>query len=158
MPEICITTIINAPIQRCFDLARSIDLHQQTSAHTDERAIAGITCGLIGKGETVTWRAKHFGIVQTLTSVISEMESPYLFEDRMLKGAFKSIRHMHRFEFVNGQTIMRDEFVFESPGGFVGRLFNWIVLTNYMTKFLSERNQMIKIVAETDEWKKYIKE
>lgn len=158
MPTIIKTLTINAPIQRCFDLARSIDLHQYTSAKTGEKAIAGTTSGLINKGETVTWKAKHFGIIQTLTSEISEMKSPIMFEDRMLKGAFKSIRHKHLFEVKEGQTIMTDIFEFESPFGFFGKLFNRLVITNYMNKFLEERNQTIKKVAETEEWKKYLRD
>ena len=158
MPKIIITTIINAPIQRCFDLARNIDLHQYTSARTGERAIAGTTKGLINKGETVTWKAKHFGIVQTLTSEISEMDAPRMFEDRMLKGAFKKIQHQHLFEEKEGKTVMTDIFDFESPLGILGKLFNKLVLTNYMNGFLEDRNQTIKKVAETDEWKKYLKQ
>lgn len=158
MPKIIITTIINAPIQRCFDLARSIDLHQHTSAKTGEKAIAGTKSGLINKGETVTWKAKHFGIVQTLTSEISEMNPPFMFEDRMLKGAFKKIQHQHLFEEREGKTIMTDIFDFESPLGVVGKLFNKLVLTNYMNGFLEDRNQMIKSIAETEEWEKYLKQ
>jgi len=158
MPKIIISTSINAPIQRCFDLARSIDLHQYTSARTGEKAIAGKTNGLINKGETVTWKAKHFGIVQTLTSEISEMNPPFLFEDRMLKGAFKKIQHKHLFEEKDGKTIMVDVFEFESPLGIFGKLFNQLVLTNYMYRFLEERNQQIKKVAETEDWKKYLKQ
>ncbi|HEY0029516.1 MAG TPA: SRPBCC family protein [Bacteroidia bacterium] len=157
MPEILTTTRINAPIERCFDLSRSIDLHQFTSSRTHEKAVAGVTKGLINKGEWVTWRAKHFGIMQNLTSEISRMERPVLFEDRMLKGAFKSIQHVHLFEEVNGQTVMKDIFVFESPFGFIGRLFNALILTSYMRTFIYERNQTIKLVAESEEeWKKYI--
>ena len=158
MPEIIITTIINAPIKRCFNLARIIDLHQHTSARTNEEVIAGVRSGLINKGETVTWKAKHFGITQTLTSEISEMNSPFMFEDRMLEGAFKSIQHQHLFEEESGKTIMKDVFIFESPFGIYGRLFNFLVLTNYMKHFLQERNQTIKMIAETDEWKKYLRE
>ena len=156
MPEIILTTIIKAPIKRCFDLARSIDLHLHTSALTNEEVIAGIRSGLINKGETVTWKAKHFGITQTLTSEISEMDSPFMFEDRMIEGAFKSIRHQHLFEDENGKTIMKDVFIFECPFGIYGKLFNFLVLTNYMKRFLKERNQMIKQIAETEEWKKYL--
>ena len=68
MPKIELTTIIDAPIERCFDLARSIDLHKLSTAGTDEEAIAGVMSGLIGKNEQVTWKAKHFGITQKLTS------------------------------------------------------------------------------------------
>ena len=157
MPKIIIRTIINGPIQRCFDLARSIDLHQHTSAKTGEKAIAGTTKGLINKGETVTWKAKHFGITQKLTSVISEMDPPFMFEDCMLKGAFKKIQHQHLFEEKDGKTIMTDIFEFESPLGILGKLFNKLVLTDYMNGFLEDRNQAIKNIAETDEWKKYLK-
>lgn len=156
MPAIHITTIINAPVERCFDLARSIDLHSYTTAQTNEKAIAGTTGGLINKGETVTWQAKHFGVVQQLTSLITEMDAPFLFEDRMLKGAFKSIRHRHYFEERGGQTIMKDEFIFESPLGIIGRLFNALVLTKYMEKFLIRRNAILKQVAESEEWRKYL--
>lgn len=155
MPVIEITTIINAPIERCFDLARSIDLHQHTSKQTKEKAIAGVTKGLINKGETVTWKAKHFGIIQTLTSVITKMESPYSFEDCMTEGAFKKIKHLHTFEKKGEQTIMKDIFEFESPLGFLGKTFNKLVLTNYMKRFLIERNNEIKRIAECDDWKKY---
>lgn len=158
MPEIIITTIIKAPIKRCFDLARSIDLHLHTSARTNEEVIAGIRSGLINKGETVTWKAKHFGITQTLTSEISEMSSPFMFEDKMLEGTFKKIQHQHLFEEESGKTIMKDIFIFESPFGIYGRLFNFLVLTNYMKRFLKERNQIIKRVAESEEWKKYLHE
>lgn len=158
MPTIIKILTINAPIKRCFDLARSIDLHQYTSAKTGEKAIAGTTSGLINKGETVTWKAKHFGITQTLTSEISEMNTPFMFEDRMLKGAFKKIQHQHLFEEKNGKTVMTDIFDFESPLGIIGKLFNKLVLTNYMNDFLEERNQTIKRIAETDEWKKYLQQ
>lgn len=64
MPVIILTTTINAPIERCFDLSRSIDLHMASTTKTNERAIAGVTKGLINKGEQVTRLAKHFGIDQ----------------------------------------------------------------------------------------------
>ncbi|MGZ4035350.1 MAG: SRPBCC family protein [Bacteroidia bacterium] len=156
MPVITITTIINAPKQRCFDLARSIDFHEHTSSVTKEKAIAGITKGLINKGETVTWRARHFGIFQKLTSEITKMEIPDLFEDCMVKGAFKKIQHLHTFEEKDGQTIMTDRFEFESPFGLIGKLFNKIILTNYMKGFLLRRNKEIKRAAECEDWKKYL--
>ena len=156
MPVIRLTTSINAPVKRCFDLSRSIDLHQHTSRLTKEKAIAGVTQGLISKGETVTWKARHFGIMQTLTSEITEMEESRFFEDCMVKGAFKSIKHMHTFEQKGKQTIMKDVFEFESPFGILGAIFNRIILKNYMKRFLLERNQEIKRIAECEDWKKYL--
>ena len=148
MPKIELLTGINAPIERVFDLARSIDLHMESTKQTGEQAIAGKTSGLIESGETVTWRAKHFGIWQTLTSKITEFDRPNFFADEMVKGAFKSFRHEHHFVKVDDHTLMKDVFVFESPLGILGKVFNWLVLTNYMTKLLNERNGVIKKVAE----------
>jgi len=54
MPVIELKTAIKAPVERCFDLSRSIDLHKISTAHTNEEAIAGVTSGLIGPNEWVT--------------------------------------------------------------------------------------------------------
>lgn len=148
MPIIKLNTFINAPITTVFDNARSIDLHKESTAHTHEQAIAGKTSGLINFGETVTWKAKHFGIYQTLTSKITEMNEPFYFVDEMTEGIFKSIRHEHHFEFQNGNTTMTDVMIFESPGGLVGRLFNRLILTKYLTKLLIKRNEVIKQYSE----------
>ncbi len=156
MAIIKLSTIINAPVERCFNFSRSIDLHQVSTSKTKERAIAGVTKGLINKGEQVTWSAKHFGIYQKLTVEIIAMDSPNSFEDRMVKGAFKSMKHLHLFETKGEQTIMKDVFEFESPFGSIGRLFNKLILTSYMERFLMERNQIIKIIAESEEWKKFL--
>jgi len=148
MPVIELVTHIHAPIEICFDLARSIDLHKRSTAGTGEEAVAGVTSGLIGAGETVTWRAKHFGIRQHLTSVITAFDYPVYFRDEMVRGAFKSIKHDHRFERSGAMTIMRDLFEFESPGGLAGRLFNTLILTRYLTQLLKKRNRVIKEVGE----------
>ena len=57
------TTIIEAPIERCFDLSRSVEVHLLSNVHSGEQALAvgGVTSGLVGLSEEVTWRAKHFG-------------------------------------------------------------------------------------------------
>lgn len=151
MSEIYLETLINADIYRVFDLARDIDLHQKSTSISHEKAIAGRTSGLIEENETVTWRAKHLGIYQTLTTKIISMEKPYQFIDIMLKGAFKSMRHQHRFREIEGKTLMTDIFEFESPFGIIGKLFNRIYLSRYLKTFLLERNKMIKTIAEESE-------
>jgi ligand-binding SRPBCC domain-containing protein len=158
---ITLLTSIHAPIERCFDLSRSIDLHTLSTAQTGEKAVAGRTSGLISHGETVTWKARHFGIWQTLTSQITAYQYPHYFCDEMLQGAFRSIRHEHWFQSVNADTIlslteMKDVFGFESPLGWLGKLANRAFLTNYMERLLTERNRVIKAFAETEQWKKVL--
>ncbi|WP_294221455.1 SRPBCC family protein [uncultured Chryseobacterium sp.] len=150
MAIIRLQTTIQADIRNVFDLARDIDLHQKSTFRTDEKAVAGRTAGLIEQGETVTWKAKHLGIVQTLTTQIISMHKPYHFTDIMLKGAFKSMKHQHLFRQEDRYTVMTDIFEFESPFGIIGKIFNAIFLRNYMKQFLLERNRMIKSAAEAD--------
>lgn len=156
MTRIKLTTVIDAPIERCFDLARSIDFHTKTTEQTNEKAIAGITSGLIWLNETVTWEAKHFGIRQKLTTRINEFAYPTFFSDEMVKGAFKSIYHKHLFNFEKGKTIMIDEFDYEVPFGLIGKLFDYLVLNSYMKKLLLKRNSELKHKAESDGWKKFL--
>lgn len=150
MAEIHLLTEINAPIEKVFNLARSIDLHIESTKQTGEKAIAGKTSGLIGLGETVTWRAKHFGIPQNLTSKITEFQYPNLFVDEMVSGAFKSFRHEHHFSQADGQTMMTDIFTFESPLGFLGKIANTLFLKKYMIRLLLKRNQAIKQTAKAN--------
>jgi ligand-binding SRPBCC domain-containing protein len=150
MPTIQLKTRIKASVQVCFDLSRSIDLHIESTRQTGETAIAGKTFGLIELNETVTWHAKHFGIWQTLTSKVTEMEAPRFFADEMVKGAFKSFRHEHYFEDSNGYTLMTDVFVFESPLGILGMIANMLFLKQYMCNLLMKRNNVIKEFAERD--------
>lgn len=154
MARITLETLINAPIERVFDLSLNIDLHKLSMVHTNEEAIAGRTSGIIQEGEWVTWRAKHLGITQKLTVKITKVERPRYFRDEMVKGAFKSMAHEHIFEAKGDRTLMIDVFEFESPFGPIGRLFNALFLENYMRKLLTERNEVIKRVAESEEWRK----
>ena len=156
MPKITLKTEINAPKEIVFDLSRSIDLHKISTAHTNETAIAGKTSGLIGLDESVTWRAKHFGIYQLLTSKITEFERPNLFIDEMVEGAFIRFRHEHHFSESNGGTLMTDYFNYESPFGIFGKLADKLFLLKYMTDLLAERNRIVKDFAETDKWKKIV--
>jgi ligand-binding SRPBCC domain-containing protein len=156
MPQIFIETIINAPIERVFDLSRSIDLHTNSLAQTNEKAVAGKTKGLINIGETVTWEAIHFGIKQKLTSKITQFDYPNHFRDSMIKGAFARFDHDHFFEELDGKTLMRDVFDYDSPLGIIGKLVDFLFLENYMRNLLITRNQIIKNVLESNDWKKFL--
>ncbi|MGZ9583323.1 SRPBCC family protein [Paenibacillus marinisediminis] len=148
MPTIHTSIHIHAPIQICFDLARSIDIHMESTSQTRERAIAGRTSGLIELHETVTWEAVHFGIRQHLTAKITEMEAPNYFVDEMVSGAFKRFRHVHEFIPQHGGTMMLDTFDYTSPLGYMGKLADAMFLKNYMKRFLQTRNEHIKKAAE----------
>ncbi|MBL4669014.1 MAG: SRPBCC family protein [Flavobacteriales bacterium] len=156
MIRIKLHTKIQAPIERIFNLARSIDFHKVSMNETKEEVIAGRVKGLIELGESVTWRAKHFGIYQKLKVKIVDFKRNEMFKDVMIQGAFKKMEHIHRFRNENGITIMIDEFEFESPFGFLGKIVDNFVLKNYMTQLLEKRNEELKLAAEGNGWKKIL--
>ena len=156
MAIIKLITEIHAPVERCFDLSLSVDIHMASTAKTNERAIAGVTSGLMKLGDTVTWRAKHLGVVRDLTSTISYYDRPHKFISQMLKGPFKRLYHEHIFEQRGPVTVMTDHFDYAAPMGILGKLVERLFLTNYMRGFLIERNETIKRVAQSDAWKRFI--
>ncbi|KQM79104.1 cell division protein [Pedobacter sp. Leaf216] len=150
MPLIVLKTLIDAPLESCFDLARSIDLHVQSMQQSGEKAIAGKINGLICLNESVTWRAKHFGLYFTMSNKITAMEQPNFFIDEMIKGPFKKLHHQHLFKVLGTQTEMTDIFWFETPFGILGWLANKVLLKSYMKKLLLKRNEMLSRVANFD--------
>jgi ligand-binding SRPBCC domain-containing protein len=148
MTVIDLTTDINAPIERVFDLARDLDLHARSMAHTGERAVGGTTTGLIKHGDRVTWRARHFGLWWSLTSRITVVDPPVGFEDVQERGPFAWFRHEHRFESRKGGTGMHDRWEHRSPLGPIGRLVDRLFLARYMRSLLETRNAALKEAAE----------
>lgn len=149
-------TQIAAPPERVFDLSRSIDLHMASTDWTGERAIDGVTSGLIGLGQEVTWRGRHFGVVVHHTSRITKYDFPRYFQDAMVRGLFRSFCHDHYFESAPDGTIMRDEMRFAAPLGLLGRLAEHLALERHMRQLLIRRNDCIQRVAESDEWRKFL--
>ena len=149
MASIHLETFVAAPVETVFDLARDIDFHQRSMAHTGERAISGRLSGLIGAGETVTWRARHLGLAWTLTSRVTAFEPPIRFVDEQVAGPYASFRHEHRFEAVAGGTLMIDDWRHQAPLGWIGRAADALILRRLMTGLLRQRNGALAKEAES---------
>jgi ligand-binding SRPBCC domain-containing protein len=108
MPTFRIVTGVSAPVETCFDLSRSIDLHLESMVASRERAVGGVTSGLIEDGQEVSWEAHHLGICWPMTSRITAFDRPDRFVDEMVRGPFASFRHEHRFEADGDGTVMTD--------------------------------------------------
>jgi len=149
VPTVRIETAIAAPVARCFDLARDPDLHARSVADTAERVVSRTGTGLLGPGDTVTFEARHFGVRQRLTAQIVRFEPPHLFEDRQVRGAFHSFRHLHEFQPIEGGTLMRDTFEYRAPFGPLGAVAERLVLNGYLRRFLTRRAAFLKQHAES---------
>jgi len=64
-------TIIRVSPDKVFEASLDIDAHLASREASGEEAIGGVTSGTIGLGETVTWRARHFGLMWKMTSKIT---------------------------------------------------------------------------------------
>lgn len=149
MAEIEIETRIRAPIERCFDLARDVEVHARSAAFTAERVIPpGRIEGLLELGDLVTFRGRHLGVTRTLTARVVELQRPHRFVDEMVAGAFQSLRHVHEFEQLGDETIMKDTLRWEAPCGALGRLANRLILRRHLLWFLRKKQRALKAIAE----------
>jgi ligand-binding SRPBCC domain-containing protein len=156
MDTIRLTTWIDAPVERCFKLSTSIDLHIASAAWIKEEAIGGVTTGLIGEGEMVRWSSRHFGVRLRHTSRIEEWRPYSYFRDVMVDGVFQRYEHQHFFAVMDDGTRMRDEVRFAAPWGSMGRLATKMLVRKHLIQLLTRRNATIKHVAESGEWHRYL--
>jgi ligand-binding SRPBCC domain-containing protein len=151
-----VITIIAAPPEQCFDLARSVEAHLHSTGATGERAVGGRTSGLLSLGEEVTWEAKHLGVRQRLTSRITQFDRPRFFQDRMVRGAFAFLEHDHIFDTTSdGNTVMTDVVRFKAPFGILGWVVERVVLAGHLRRFIRDRGIALKTLAESDALRKY---
>ena len=148
MSVLRLITKVAAPACVCFDLSRSIDLHVESMAASQERAVGGITSGLIGAGERVTWEARHLGRRWRVTSRITEFDPPRRFVDEMEDaGPFAFFRHEHLFEPVGDGTRMTDVVEFRTRCGPVASLAD-LAAGAYLRRLMAMRNATIRSRAE----------
>ena len=141
-------TFVRASPDEVFAASLSIDDHLASMAASGERAIGGVTSGRIGLGESVTWRARHFGINWRMTSQISELVEPRRFVDEQLRGPFKTFRHEHVFISTELGTEMRDTIAFMAPLGPLGWIVERLLLSWYVPRLIRERNDYLKTSLE----------
>jgi ligand-binding SRPBCC domain-containing protein len=142
-------TRIAAPPPHVFDMSLDVDVHTASMARSAERAVGGVTAGRMRLGDTVTWRARHFGLQWRMTSRISAFDRPGYFVDEQVSGPFKRWSHAHHFEPDGyGGTLMRDVIHFAAPLGLLGALAESAVLDWYMPRLIRVRNDHIKTAAE----------
>ncbi len=138
-------TELPAPPDDCYRLSLSVDFHQESFADSGETILAGVSHGAMELGDDVTWSAKHFGRVWTMTSTISAADPPHRFVDEQLEGPFRSFRHEHTFRPLgDGSTEMCDDITFTAPFGPIGRIAELAVLRWYMPRLIGIRNAALR--------------
>jgi len=156
MQTIRLMTWVDAPVERCFKLSLSVDLHVASARSTGERVVAGVNTGLMGLNQTVTWSARHFGRRFQHTSLLDAWRPFSYFRDVMVEGAFESFVHEHHFAVMDDGTRIRDEVRFAAPMGSLGLVAEKLILRRHLIRLLKRRNTLIKQVAESEMWSQFV--
>ena len=144
---------VQAPLERCFLLSTSIGIVEQTIGLHPR---GGKTSGLIVGGDRVLWQGWKFGLPAFHKTLITQYDRPHHFQDSMEKGMFKSFSHDHRADEVDGQTLMVDIVRFSLPFGVAGKAVGKAIVVPHVLDLLMRRFQLLKRIAESDEWKQYL--
>ncbi|HEY3633282.1 MAG TPA: SRPBCC family protein [Jatrophihabitantaceae bacterium] len=137
-----VTTLPASPPQ-AFELSLSVEAHLRSMERSRERAVAGVTSGILTLGDEITWRAWHFGVPWTMTSRVTEYDPPHRFVDEQVRGPFHAFRHEHLFEASADGCLMTDRVAFQAPFGIIGRLTERVVLRRYLAHLIAERNRYL---------------
>ncbi len=148
MSELVLRTVIRARAEECFRLSLSVDAHTASMGRSKERAVAGVTQGEMALGQSVTWRARHFGIPFRMTSAITAYDRPHRFVDEQQRGPFRSWWHEHTFVESDVTTAMTDVVRYCVHAGPLGRVVDAVVLRTYMRRLLETRNAWLTTKLE----------
>jgi ligand-binding SRPBCC domain-containing protein len=150
MPTFRLETVVAAPVVDCFELSLSVDAHTSSMGASGEKVVAGVTSGTMKLHDTVTWRARHFGVTFDMTSAITAYERPTRFVDEQQRGPFRLWHHEHRFSATgSGSTLMVDVVRFRAPLGPLGAVADALLLGRYMPHLLRRRNDWLKRTLES---------
>ena len=157
IPVVVHETRVRAPTERCFDLARSVTLHMDSSGTIDARAVEGRCHGLSSEGDETVWSARFCGLRFRMATRIVSFAYPTQFGDRLTCGLLRRFEHVYRFQpLQNGGCAMSDELTVEAPFGVFGRLVEGLYLTRRMHQLVQRRLEHIKAVAESEQWRQYL--
>lgn len=134
------TTYFEADPATVFDASLDVDFHKASFAETGEEIVGGITSGSMALDDTVTWKAKHFGLWWEMTTKISSYDRPRFFVDEQVDGPFKTYCHEHHFAADRGGTAMRDVVEFAAPLGPLGIIAERLALRRHMEALIDLRN------------------
>jgi len=147
------TMHVSAPIDRCFLLSTSIDLAAQI---LQMRPVSGKLTGLLASNDEILWYGWKFGMPQMHESLITAYDRPNYFQDTMGRGRFKRFQHEHSFSEIGGHTLLQDKIRFSLPLGWIGDLVAKHLMVPYIASLLHRRLQILKKIAESDGWEKYL--
>ena len=145
---------IHAPADRCFLLSTSVAIvERELGMHP----VQGRTSGLVTGGDTIRWEGWQLGLPQFHESLVEDFRPEAFFRDRMIAGRFASFEHDHNFvNPADGTTLLADEIRFTMPLGVLGDLIGAWILAPHIRGLMRRRLKLLKQIAESEEWRRYL--
>ena len=153
MSKIHITSFINAPVERVFNLSRNLAMSKLSFKGRKEQILSSSAANMVTAGETITLRAKHLGKTREITARIIDLKLPEGYTEEQIKGDLKSFRHEYHFKEVDNGTIMIDMVEFEGPRDLLGSIASKFFLKSYIEAIVKKKNELIRQYAESEKWK-----
>jgi ligand-binding SRPBCC domain-containing protein len=153
MPKIHLTSFIQAPAERVFNLSRHLAIRKLALQKGREQILSSSSDSLVQKGETITLRARHLGRTREITARIVDISQPDWFTEEQVKGDLKSYRHECHFKPAENGTILIDMLEYEGPRDLLGSIISAFFLRSYFESMLRKKNDLVRQYAETEKWK-----
>lgn len=143
------TTLVHAPVDEVFDLARDVGEQKAAFAHTGARLLPpGRTRGLSATGDTVCLVSRHIGRWWRLDVRVSMMDRPRRIVVVQDRGPFRALRYHRVFAATGAGTLVTDELEWAAAPGPLGRLVDGAGLRRHLLRLLLARNAHLKRRAE----------
>jgi hypothetical protein len=156
MNKIEFNTHIKAPIERCFDLTRSIDFHKLSINPVKEESVAGCTSGLIGPNQHALMQSRLWGLRFSTELKITKFNPPFFLSYEIADSNFHSAVHDYYFYDISEETVMVNHFYYKPKWGLIGELINILFLEKYISRIITKRNDLLREYAETEKWRKIL--
>lgn len=153
MAGIHLTTFIEAPIERVFDLTRNLAVYKYVFNSRQEKFSSPAGTNLLSRGETVSIVAQHLNKERLTMLKVTTLDRPTLLVEEQVKGDLEIYRHEHHFKQIDNGTIVIDLIEFGLPRDFIGRTLGRWYLKNYLEELTRKRNEIVRSYAETEKWR-----
>jgi ligand-binding SRPBCC domain-containing protein len=98
----------------------------------------------VQEGFQISYRIRPLILPMSWTTTITEWDPPARFADIQTSGPYKSWRHEHTFEEVDGGTMMRDRVQYELPFGILGAIAHRLIVARQLNRIFDYRARRIR--------------
>lgn len=148
MAIINITTFIQAPVEKVFELSRNLEMLRKSMVAIQPHITCSSTSnGVLAVGDRTTWKWKFFYKTRVTVLQVTKINSPVLMVQKQVEGNYKTMRMERHFKPCDNGTIMIDVIKFSLKMGMLGALFE-MPLQNHIKKAVKSYARFLKEQAE----------